>query len=311
MENWPVCDFLISFYSHGFPLDKAVAYARLRKPFCVNDLPMQTTLWDRRLCLMILDKLNVPTPARIEVSRDGGPTISSPELAQHLYEQIGLRIPGSEDGTGGGIKSPQKIEVLEDGDVLRVDGKELRKPFVEKPVSGEDHNIRIYFPKVEGGGGRKLFRKVNNKSSEEDKNMSLPRACTDDVGSYIYEQFLRVDNAEDVKAYTVGADYCHAETRKSPVVDGVVKRNPSGKEVRYVTALTKEETDIASRIVQAFGQRVCGFDLLRVGNRSYVIDVNGWSFVKDNNDLLRPVCQGITRLIHTREATQRGQATAL
>ncbi|KAJ4377634.1 inositol hexakisphosphate and diphosphoinositol-pentakisphosphate kinase [Neocucurbitaria cava] len=284
VENWPVCDFLISFFSDGFPLDKAIAYTRLRKPFCVNDLPMQQVLWDRRLCLGILDKLNVPTPKRIDVSRDGGPRLPSPEFAKTLYERTGLKLEGPEDGTGGGFPAPKKVELIDDGNAIRVDGVTLTKPFVEKPVSGEDHNIHIYFHKKDGGGGRRLFRKINNKSSERDDTLEVPRAILEPTSSYIFEQFLQVENAEDVKAYTVGPNFCHAETRKSPVVDGLVKRNPSGKEVRYVTKLSESEATIASKISEGFGQRVCGFDLLRTGDQSYVIDVNGWSFVKDNGD---------------------------
>ncbi|KAF1355658.1 hypothetical protein EJ07DRAFT_131636 [Lizonia empirigonia] len=284
VENWPVCDFLISFFSDGFPLDKAIAYVRLRKPFCVNDLPMQQVLWDRRLCLSILDKLAVPTPKRIDVNRDGGPKLPSPEFARQLYERTGVSLVGPSDGTGGGLQPPKKIEMMDNGDTIFVDGQTLTKPFVEKPVSGEDHNIHIYFHTKDGGGGRRLFRKINNKSSEKDETLAVPRSITEPDTSYIYEQFLQVENAEDVKAYTVGPNFCHAETRKSPVVDGLVKRNPSGKEVRYVTKLSETEAAMASKISEGFGQRVCGFDLLRAGDKSYVIDVNGWSFVKDNGD---------------------------
>jgi inositol hexakisphosphate/diphosphoinositol-pentakisphosphate kinase len=38
LQNWPIVDCLMSFYSEGFPLMKAIAYADLRKPYLINDL---------------------------------------------------------------------------------------------------------------------------------------------------------------------------------------------------------------------------------------------------------------------------------
>lgn len=305
VENWPICEFLISFFSDGFPLDKAIAYSKLRRPFCINDLPMQKILWDRRICLRVLDSMEVPTPKRIEVNRDGGPTLESAELADRVFKFSGVKLEGPENGTGGGMQIPKKVELIDDGDTLIVDGVTLRKPFVEKPINGEDHNIRIYFPKShEGGGGRKLFRKIGNKSSEWDKDLIVPRAITEEGSSYLYEKFLHVENAEDIKAYTVGPDFCHAETRKSPVVDGHVRRNTHGKEIRYITSLTKEESMMATKIVNGFGQRVCGFDLLRAGNKSYIIDVNGWSFVKDNKEYYDK-CASILKDLFIRDKRRR------
>jgi inositol-hexakisphosphate/diphosphoinositol-pentakisphosphate 1-kinase len=55
--------------------------------------------------------------------------------------------------------------------------------------------------------------------------------------------------------YTVGADYAHAEARRSPVVDGRVKRDAEGKEVRYPVILTPQEKEMARKVVLAFKQR--------------------------------------------------------
>jgi len=250
VEKWPACDCLLSWHSDGFPLKKAQAYVSLRRPFCVNDLQQQEVLLDRRKVYKTLTDNSIPVPTHIIVSRD--------ELAEGLTDPPGF---------------------VEDHDYVEMNGVRISKPFVEKPVSGEDHNIYIYYPYSMGGGVKRLFRKVDDKSSMYDPNHS---GAVRRDGSYIYEEFLPTGGT-DVKVYTVGPRYAHAEARKSPVVDGKVQRSADGKEVRFPVLLSPQEKEIARMVCLAFGQKVCGFDLLRSERgKSFVCDVNGWSFVKNS-----------------------------
>ncbi|KAJ8546082.1 hypothetical protein K7X08_018665 [Anisodus acutangulus] len=245
IESWPLCDCLIAFYSNGYPLKKAEAYASLRKPFLVNELEPQYLLHDRKKVYERLEMFGIPVPRYACVHRE--------VPYQHLDYFV------------------------EDDDFVEVHGNRFWKPFVEKPVNADDHRIMIYYPSSAGGGMKELFRKVGNRSSEFHPEVRRVRR----EGSYIYEEFMPTGGT-DVKVYTVGPDYAHAEARKSPVVDGVVMRNPDGKEVRYPVLLTPAEKQMAREVCIAFRQAVCGFDLLRSEGRSYVCDVNGWSFVKNS-----------------------------
>lgn len=275
IEQWPQCDALIAFYSTGFPLEKAIEYQRRRGIFCVNDLIMQYVLQDRRLTQLILEAIDVPTPKRIWLnsSADSPPTMISAKLAEIVSRDFNVDIAA----TG----MYRRLPAAKTNDGIRIGRESLKFPFIEKPANADDHNIWIYH--VEGV--RKLFRKIANKCSEFVPASELEpiRGLQDTQKSYVFEEFLPVDGGEDVKVYTVGPNYAYAESRKSPFIDGIVRRNAQGKEIRKVTPLTEEEQEIARRVCMAFGQTVCGFDLIRSGGKSYVIDINGWSFVKGSD----------------------------
>uniref|UniRef100_A0A8C6MFU9 Inositol hexakisphosphate and diphosphoinositol-pentakisphosphate kinase n=1 Tax=Nothobranchius furzeri TaxID=105023 RepID=A0A8C6MFU9_NOTFU len=244
VEKWPLCDCLISFHSKGFPLDKAVEYAELRNPLLINDLNMQYFIQDRREVYRILQEEGIDLPRYAVLNRD-------PD-------------------------NPEDCNLVEGEDHVEVNGEVFPKPFVEKPVCAEDHNVYIYYPTSAGGGSQRLFRKIGSRSS-----VYSPESSVRKTGSYIYEEFMPTDGT-DVKVYTVGPDYAHAEARKSPALDGKVERDSEGKEIRYPVMLTAMEKLVARKVCLAFKQTVCGFDLLRANGHSYVCDVNGFSFVKNS-----------------------------
>lgn len=106
-----------------------------------------------------------------------------------------------------------------------------------------------------------------------------------------------------MKVYAVGPYYAHAEARKAPGLDGKVERDADGKEVRYPVILSAKEKMIARRVVIAFGQTVCGFDLLRANGKSYVCDVNGFSFVKTSTKYYEDTAKILGNTILRRLAT--------
>lgn len=84
-------------------------------------------------------------------------------------------------------------ELIESEDHVEVNGVTFNKPFVEKPVSAEDHNIYIYYPTSAGGGSQRLFRKIGSRSS-----VYSPESRVRKTGSFIYEDFMPTDGT-DVK----------------------------------------------------------------------------------------------------------------
>lgn len=280
IELWPRCDYLIIIDSDGFPLQKAISYKELRNPLCVNDPQMQMALRDRRLVLRILDSLGIPILKRLEVNRDGGPTLN-PDLAKYISDQFGSRISYSIAGQDAYDSIPVDIQVENDGDTLVVDGKSLRKPFTEQRVDTEDHTNIIYYSKSQGGGGRQVARKQKFKSSSRENSLTIPRCINERDASFLYERYLGVENdgaieeAQTITVHTAGPECFYA---------AVYDHYKFGKKIWRLTDMTNEERQIATKITVAFDQDICEIELYRFEGISYVTKVNGWGVAKDNND---------------------------
>ena len=175
-QDWPICDVLVAFFSSGYPLPKAKEYVALRRPLILNDLDMQELMQDRRRVYDLLEASGIDVPRHVYLSRDG-------------YVSTGT-------GEGNGARDQ---EVKEFDDHIEVNGVTIHKPFVEKPVNAEDHRICLYYPTSAGGGCKKLFRKIGNRSSAFFPDINEVRQ----EGSYIYEEFVETQGT-DVKMYTVG-----------------------------------------------------------------------------------------------------------
>ena len=330
VEKWPIVEAMIVFFSTGFPYSKVLKYINLRKPFLPNNFEMQKIFWDRIKVMTMLKENNIPIPKEIIVEREeeinnedeNGIELNTSqeieEMIEKYYEEYDEenkpKAPlltnnnsdlNKSDSGNSKLDEIEKIitknekgeevinELKEYDEYIVYNGTKIMKPFVEKPRNGDDHNIYIYYPISHGGGQTRLFRKTRDLSSLYYPNINKIRRDK----SYIYEEYLQTDGF-DIKVYTVGENYAHAEARKSPSLDGIVERS-KGKEVRYPVNLNPEEKEIARKIVQIFKQNICGFDILRSKGVSYVCDVNGWSFVKGNKKYFQDCAYLLRKIILT------------
>ena len=89
-----------------------------------------------------------------------------------------------------------------------------------------------------------------------------------------------------------------------------LKGNANGKEIRYVISLSDKELEMGKSVARIFKQAICGFDLLRTDDKSFVIDVNGWSFVK-GNEFYNEQCARILKKSFLDAAKEKGHISEL
>ena len=92
--------------------------------------------------------------------------LDPPPCAPHTYSPqensipVPTHITVSREGLPEGVTDPPGF--AEDPDWVQMGSTRIAKPFVEKPVSGEDHNVYIYYPSSMVGGGDKGRGGSNN-----------------------------------------------------------------------------------------------------------------------------------------------------
>ena len=123
-------------------------------------------------------------------------------------EKDGIDVPPYivVDRSNGDSHSTDVVEI--DDDTVEIKGRIFHKPFVEKPVSAEDHNVYFYLPTKDGGGSQRLFHDSQTHCLER---LSKCNPCTVIInsysvyssestirreGSYIYQEFISTGGLE-------------------------------------------------------------------------------------------------------------------
>ena len=81
----------------------------------------------------------------------------------------------SRDREAAGTAPPQTLEEYDD--YIVVNGVKIEKPFVEKPVDSDDHNIHIYYPMRAGPRGTRTERARSPTSRRRRARDGLARSA--------------------------------------------------------------------------------------------------------------------------------------
>ena len=107
----------------------------------------------------LLEEAGIDVPRHVFVSRDGYVSTGEIPCSKHWFipKQYQNSMSDGISGTGDGNKKgtdfcPEEPDFEEHDDYIEINGVDIHKPFVEKPVDADDHNIAIYYPSSAGGG---------------------------------------------------------------------------------------------------------------------------------------------------------------
>ena len=222
VEDWPLCDCLISFWSSKFPIEKAIRYVQLRKPFCINDLPSQLVFTSRSAVYKVLDHHRIPAPRHLFVDRSDPdnppnfaqtdeyiecngermyfPLVEKPIQVTNYYYYFFLIFCFffvscfCHSAFVPLLRAPRKLLCIR-AYMCSISSNHICRHsyssvgmfslLSDSFLQADDHAVYIYYGR--GQGSRRLFRKVENRSSQYYANVSL---CRTD-GSYIYEEFMK------------------------------------------------------------------------------------------------------------------------
>ena len=168
IENWPIVDALIIFFSDGFPYNKGLKYINLRKPYLINDFEMQKVFWDRVKVLQMLEEENIPIPNHIiidrgeEINNDG--ENNSGELNTSAEKE--KKVESYKMEINELIKNENKINNLK----LNLRKKSSLQSIKEEVIKKENERIRKNSTNSNNTNNSNNFSNNNSNNSNENKN---------------------------------------------------------------------------------------------------------------------------------------------